>query len=100
MQNIEFWNLVFNDLIKNEMDEINNNNSNEDEKNNKIKIIAFSKLLTLVHNMIQFNINKEIIEEILNNLSKKYYLTDDEINNIKGSFDNRNETPFSEDLLT
>ena len=100
MQNTEFWNLVFNDLIKNEMDEINNNNSNEDEKNNKIKIIAFSKLLTLVHNMIQFNINKEIIEEILNNLSKKYYLTDDEINNIKGSFDNRNETPFSEDLLT
>ena len=82
------------------MDEINNNNSNEDEKNNKIKIIAFSKLLTLVHNMIQFNINKEIIEEILNNLSKKYYLTDDEINNIKASFDNRNETPFSEDLLT
>ena len=100
MQSIEFWILVFNDLIKNEMEEINNSNLNENEKNNKIKIIVFSKLLTLIHNMIQFKINKEIIEEILNDLSKKYYLTDDEINNIKTSFEYKNETPFSEDLLT
>ena len=100
MQNTEFWILVFNDLIKNEMEEINNSNLNENEKNNKIKIIVFSKLLTLIHNMIQFKINKEIIEEILNDLSKKYYLTDDEINNIKTSFEYKNETPFSEDLLT
>ena len=50
--------------------------------------------------MIQFKINKEIIEEILNDFSKKYYLTDDEINNIKTSFEYKNETPFSEDLLT
>ena len=100
MQNTEFWILVFNDLIKNEMEEINNSNLNENEKNNKIKIIVFSKLLTLIHNMIQFKINKEIIEEILNELSKKYYLTDDEINNIKTSFEYKNETPFSEDLLT
>ena len=100
MQNTEFWILVFNDLIKNEMEEINNSNLNENEKNNKIKIIVFSKLLTLIHNMIQFKINKEIIEEILNDFSKKYYLTDDEINNIKTSFEYKNETPFSEDLLT
>ena len=100
MQNTEFWILVFNDLIKNEMEEINNSNLNENEKNNKIKIIVFSKLLTLIHNMIQFKINKEIIEEILNELSKKYYLTDDEINNIKTSFEYKNENPFSEDLLT
>ena len=100
MQNNEFWMLVFNDLIKTEINEINNSNLNENEKNNKIKTIAFSKILTLVHNMIQFKINKEIIEEISNELSKKYNLSDNELNTIKTTFEYKNDIPFSEDLLT
>jgi len=100
MQNNEFWMIVFNDLIKTEINEINNSNLNENEKNNKIKTIAFSKILTLVHNMIQFKINKEIIEEISNELSKKYNLSDNELNTIKTTFEYKNDIPFSEDLLT
>ena len=50
--------------------------------------------------MIQFKINKEIIEEISNELSKKYNLSDNELNTIKTTFEYKNDIPFSEDLLT
>ena len=89
--NIQFWNSYLNELIKHDLKNLNlinidlNNinieNKSKDEKEHLLNSF-FSNLMTTIKVMSDFNLDKKFLKEFIINNKNKYYLSDNQINNI------------------
>ena len=89
--NIQFWNAYLNELIKHDLKNLNlinidlNNinieNKSKDEKEHLLNSF-FSNLMTTIKVMSDFNLDKKFLKEFIINNKNKYYLSDNQINNI------------------
>ena len=78
LKDLNFWegiieNMIENEIKKNESVNIKNNITETDQQiKTRISNIAFSQVLSYSNNMIEFMINKDDINKIVNNFVKKY----------------------------
>ena len=79
-QSKEFWTIYSQEIINSEIENLkkNNNNNNivenEKEKISMISNLVFSKLLSLIHNMLEFRYNKNYIKEFVKLCGGKYHV--------------------------
>ena len=75
---LEFWDGIIEFMVQSEIRKYESitkkvvETENEKEKKNRISNIAFSQVLSYSNNMIEFGINKENINSVINNFVKKY----------------------------
>ena len=74
-----FWNTYFQQIIDSEIEQlIKTNHSNfqknesENEQNLKITNLVFTKILSIIHNMLEFRVNKKEIKSFLKEFTIKY----------------------------
>ena len=85
LKDINFWKCY----VKHIVDlEIKNNPTKEELKNekteqNKLKFAAFSNVLTIANNMINFNLDENFVNEFISVVQKEYSLSKEEISQIK-----------------
>ena len=77
MKSIDFWKGVIGYMIETEIDrqkstEVNIKNESEEDKEKKISMIVFTQLITYCQVMLDFEIDKNNIVEILNLFIEKY----------------------------
>ena len=79
-QSKEFWDIYSQEIIDSEIEnlkkKINNNNivDKEKDKSSTISNLVFSKLLSLIHNMLEFRYNKNYIKEFVKLCGGKYHV--------------------------
>jgi len=76
LNNIEFWEGMIKLMIEREIKKNETINQNKDEKENKSNInnAVFSQLFSFSSNMMEFNINKKDIQNIVEKFAKQYEL--------------------------
>ena len=76
LNNIEFWEGIIKLMIEREIKKNEAFNQNKDEKENKSNInnAVFSQLFSFSSNMMEFNINKKDIKNIVEKFGKQYEL--------------------------
>ena len=85
LKDINFWK----NYVKLIIDlEIKNNPTKEELKTekteqNKLKFAAFSNVLTIANNMINFNLGETFVNEFISVVQKEYSLSEEEIAQIK-----------------
>ena len=74
-----FWNTYFQQIIDSEIEQLiktNHSNfqknENENEQNLKITNLVFTKILSIIHNMLEFRVNKKEIKSFLKEFTIKY----------------------------
>ena len=74
-----FWNAYFQQIIDSEIEQLiktNHSNfqknENENEQNLKITNLVFTKILSIIHNMLEFRVNKKEIKSFLKEFTIKY----------------------------
>ena len=102
-QNIDFWEGIIEDMIQKEIntsEKINiNNQINEtpEEKKKEISKICFSIVLSYANTMIEFNINKENINKIVDIFVNKYNIEENEAKTIHENVDSTAPTEINEE---
>lgn len=75
-QSNEFWEFYFSDSIFQEIEKQNKSedpeNETQKEKDKRFSNIVFSKLLSIAHNMMEFQIDKKQIQNLITIFSKQY----------------------------
>jgi hypothetical protein len=107
-QSKEFWTIYSQEIINSEIENFkkNNNNNNivenEKEKISMISNLVFSKLLSLIHNMLEFRYNKNYIKEFVKLSGGKYHIENEMMEQILlliGDEDYKPVEKFDEDKL-
>ena len=107
-QSKEFWTIYSQEIINSEIENLkkNNNNNNivenEKEKISMISNLVFSKLLSLIHNMLEFRYNKNYIKEFVKLSGGKYHIENEMMEQILlliGDEDYKPVEKFDEDKL-
>ena len=72
----EFWEFYFSDSIFKEIEKSNQTEETEEEtqkeKDKRFSKVVFSKLLSIAHNMMDFQIDKKKIQNLITVFSKQY----------------------------
>ena len=80
-QSNEFWEFYFSDSIFQEIEKQNKSedpeNETQKEKDKRFSNIVFSKLLSIAHNMMEFQIDKKQIQNLITIFSKQYSVDED-----------------------
>ena len=75
-QSEEFWEFYFSDSIFQEIEKQNKSEEPENEtaaeKDKRFSNIVFSKLLSIAHNMMEFQIDKKKIQKLISVFAKQY----------------------------
>ena len=83
---IEFWNGIINLMIQKEVEKSSDIKNNEKDKKKVFNQIVYTQIFTYSNNMLEYNINKNDICTLVENLSNKYQLQKEDydkiINNI------------------
>ena len=83
---IEFWNGIINLMIQKEVEKSSDIKNNEKDKKKVFNQIVYTQIFTYSNNMLEYNINKNEICTLVENLSNKYQLQKEDydkiINNI------------------
>ena len=83
---IEFWNGIINLMIQKEVEKSSDIKNNEKDKRKVFNQIVYTQIFTYSNNMLEYNINKNDICTLVENLSNKYQLQKEDydkiINNI------------------
>ena len=85
LKDMNFWKNYIKQIVELEME----NNTTKDElkteksEQNKLRFAAFSNVLTVANNMINFNLDESFINEFISTVQKIYSLTDEEMEQIK-----------------
>ena len=107
-QSKEFWTIYSQEIINSEIENLKKNNSNnnivenEKEKISMISNLVFSKLLSLIHNMLEFRYNKNYIKEFVKLSGGKYHIENEMMEQILlliGDEDYKPVEKFDEDKL-
>ena len=79
-QSNEFWEFYFSDSIFQEIEKQNKSEQPEhetkEENNKRFSNIVFSKLLSIAHNMMEFQIDKKQIQSLISVFAKQYSVDD------------------------
>ena len=76
-----FWNTYFQQIIDSEIEQLiktnhsnfqKNETENENEQTLKITNLVFTKILSIIHNMLEFRVNKKEIKSFLKEFTIKY----------------------------
>ena len=82
-QSKEFWNCYFQEIMAID-NKVNKENCNEEDNDKNIKDpnVVFSKLLPIIHNMLEFKFNKNDIKEFVKEYREKYSIKEEMIEQI------------------
>ena len=69
---IEFWNGIINLMIQKEVEKSSDIKNNEKDKKKVFNQIVYTQIFTYSNNMLEYNINKNEICTLVENLSNKY----------------------------
>lgn len=104
LSSISFWEGIIDYMIQNELkknEEINKDiilKESLEEKKQRISNVGFSQLLSYTNNMMEFNIKKEVIKNLVDSFVKKYEiekkLADMIYDNIKNTPENPPKIPI------
>ncbi len=102
-----FWNTYFQQIIDSEIEQlIKTNHSNfqknesENEQNLKITNLVFTKILSIIHNMLEFRVNKKEIKSFLKEFTIKYNIENEmmeQMNLLVGDDDYKQIEKFDEE---
>ena len=85
LKDMDFWKKYVKHIIDLEM----KNNTTRDElkteksEQNKLRFSAFSNILTVANNMVNFDLDEDFITEFINSMQKMYLLTVEQMQQIK-----------------
>ena len=78
LNTIEFWEGIINLMIQKEVEKSEDIKNNEKDK----KKVFYTQLFNYTNNMLEFNINKNDINTLVENISQKYQLKKEDFDNI------------------
>ena len=93
LNNIEFWEGIIKLMIEREIKKNEAINQNKDEKENKSNInnAVFSQLFSFSSNMMEFNINKKDIKNIVEKFGKQYELEKEMLDSVLDNINSKDK---------
>ena len=82
LNTIEFWEGIINLMIQKEVEKSEDIKNNEKDKKKVFNQIVYTQLFNYTNNMLEFNINKNDINTLVENISQKYQLKKEDFDNI------------------
>ena len=93
LNNVEFWEGIIKLMIEREIKKNEAINQNKDEKEQKSNInnVVFSQLFSFSSNMMEFNINKKDIQNIVEKFGKQYELEKEMLDSVLDNINSKDK---------
>lgn len=104
-QSVEFWEFFFSDSLYQEIDNqskvVSSENETEEDKNSRFRNVAFSKLISLAHSMMDFNVDKSKVRDLITTFGQQYNVTQELLDQIHALIDEvvyEEKNPFNAEI--
>ena len=101
LNNIEFWEGMVKLMIEKEIkkNEAINQNKNEKENKSNINNAVFSQLFSFSSNMMEFNINKKDIQNIVEKFGKQYELEKEMLDSVLDNINSKDKIEEKKEII-